>query len=122
LPGVAGGALARGLSLWLDSEHPSWRADPDARRGERLGRLAADLDTANVGESFELLCETALRLCREREMRAGRSLASPASAGPSLAFLGPGQYHYVFNLHHFSSRESERVYGEGKLANGPGGR
>jgi len=119
LPGVAGGALARGLSLWLDSEHPSWRADPDARRGERLGRLAADLDTANVGESFELLCETALRLCREREMRAGRSLASPASAGPSLAFLGPGQYHYVFNLHHFSSREGERVYGEGKLANGP---
>lgn len=119
LPGVAGGALARGLALWLDSEHPSWRADPDARRGERLGRLAADLDTANVGETFELLCETAVRLCREREMRAGRSLATPASAGPSLAFLGLGQQHYVFDLHHFSSREGERVFGEGKLANGP---
>jgi hypothetical protein len=117
LPTIAGGALARGLALWLDSEHPSWRGDADARRGERLGRLAADLDTANVGEAFGLLCETALRLCREREMRAGRSLDAAASGGPSLGFLGPGQTHYFFELHHFSSREGERVFGDGKLAN-----
>jgi hypothetical protein len=69
LPEVAGGALARGLHLWLDSSVPRWREHADARRGERLARLAADLDTANVGEDFEQLCETALRLCREREMR-----------------------------------------------------
>ncbi len=117
LPSTAGGALARGLALWLDGEHPHWRDDPDARRGERLGRLAADLDTANVGEAFLLLCETALRLCREREMRAGRALDSAASAGPSLGFLGPGQAHYFFELHHFCSREGERVFGDGKLAN-----
>lgn len=117
LPSIAGGALARGLALWLDGEHPAWRDDADARRGERLGRLAADLDTANVGEAFGLLCDTALRLCREREMRAGRSLDGVASAGPSLGFLGPGQAHYFFELHHFSSREGERVFGDGKLAN-----
>jgi hypothetical protein len=117
LPSIAGGALARGLALWLDGEHPAWRDDADARRGERLGRLAADLDTANVGEAFGLLCDTALRLCREREMRAGRTLAGVASAGPSLGFLGPGQAHYFFELHHFSSREGERVFGDSKLAN-----
>jgi len=119
LASVAGGALARGLALWLDGEHLHWREDPDARRGERLGRLAADLDTANVGEDFVQLCETALRLCREREMRAGRALDDPASGPPSLAFLGPGQQHYFFELHRFCSREGERVFGESKTHNGP---
>jgi hypothetical protein len=119
LPDLAGGALARGLHLWLDSSVPRWRDDADARRGERLARLAADLDTANVGEDFVQLSETALRLCREREMRAGRSLDSAASAGPSLSFLGPGQEYYFYELHRFSSREGERVYGPQKSANGP---
>jgi hypothetical protein len=119
LPDVAGGALARGLALLLDSELPRWRSDPLARRGERLARLAADLDTANVGESFVLLCETALRLCREREMRAGRSLADATSAEPSLGFLGRGQEAYFFELHRFNSREGERVFGAQKLLNGP---
>ncbi|KFN43978.1 hypothetical protein [Arenimonas oryziterrae] len=119
LPGLAGGALARGLALWLDSDHPGWREDADARRGERLGRLAADLDTANVGEDFVQLCDTALRLCREREMRAGRRLDAATSAAPSLSFLGPGQQHYFFELHRFCSREGESVFGAGKAANGP---
>jgi hypothetical protein len=119
LPDVAGGALARGLALWLDSAHPRWREDAGARRGERLARLAADLDTANVGEDFVQLCETALRLCREREMRAGRRLDSPQSALPCLGFLGRGQEYYFFELHRFSSREGERVFGPQKLINGP---
>ena len=119
LPEIAGGALARGLALWLDREAPRWRSDPLARRGERLARLAADLDTANVGEDFVLLCETALRLCREREMRAGRSLGDAASAAPSLGFLGRGQENYFFELHRFNSREGERVFGAQKLENGP---
>jgi hypothetical protein len=55
------------------------------RRGERLARLAADLDTANVGEDFVQLCETALRLCREREMRWGRAIDSDESALPAWA-------------------------------------
>jgi hypothetical protein len=119
LPDVAGGALARGLHLWLDSHVPRWREQADARRGERLARLAADLDTANVGEDFVLLCETALRLCREREMRAGRALDSAASAPTSLAFLGTGQEYYFYELHQFSSREGERVFGPQKAGNGP---
>lgn len=116
---VAGGALARGLALWLDAELPRWRGDALARRGERLARLAADLDTANVGEDFVLLCETALRLCREREMRAGRPLDAPVSASFCLAFLGRGQETYFFDLHRFNSREGERVFGAQKLLNGP---
>ena len=118
LASIAGGALARGLFLWLDAEVPDWRMDPDARRGERLGRLAADLDTANVGEDFPLLCESALRLCREREMRMGRSLDTPESGPPCLGFLGMGQVHYFFELHRFCSREGERVFGPQKAING----
>ena len=119
LPDLAGGALARGLHLWLDTHLPRWREHPDARRGERLARLAADLDTANVGEEFELLCQTALRLCREREMRAGRALDSAASGATGLAFLGTGQEYYFYELHQFSSREGERVFGPQKASNGP---
>ena len=114
---LAGGALARGLALWLDSDWPHWRENPAAVRGERLARLAADLDTGNVGESFDQLCDTALRLCQEREWRDGRSLDSPASATSCLAFLGLGQQHYFFELHRFCSREGERVFGPGKQAN-----
>jgi hypothetical protein len=118
LPDLAGGALARGLHLWLDTSVPRWREHADARRGERLARLAADLDTANVGEDFVLLCQTALRLCREREMRAGRDTASAESAQPSLGFLGTGQEYYFYELHQFSSREGERVFGPKKASNG----
>ena len=114
---VAGGSLARGLGLWLDVEKPEWRMDTDARRGERLGRLAADLDTANVGEPFPLLAQTALRLCREREMRAGRDLQSWESGVPCLGFLTRGQLNYFFDLHRFASREGERVFGPTKAAN-----
>lgn len=117
---AAGGSLARGLGLWLDAERPDWAGDPAARRGERLGRLAADLDTANVGESFDLLADSALRLCRERERRAGRSLDRAASGPTCLGFLSRGQLFYFFDLHRFSSREGERVFGPGKAANGPG--
>jgi hypothetical protein len=119
LPEIAGGALARGLHLWLDHSVPRWREHADTRRGERLARLAADLDTANVGEDFVQLCETALRLCREREMRWHRKLDSDESAMPCLGFLGKGQEFYFYELHAFSSREGERVYGPGKAANGP---
>jgi hypothetical protein len=116
---VAGGSLARGLGLWLDGERPQWAADPATRRGERLGRLAADLDTANVGEAFPLLAQSALRLCRERERRAGRSLADAASGPACLGFLSRGQINYFFELHRFCSREGDRVFGPTKVANGP---
>ena len=117
MPVLAGGAFARGLGLWLDNRAPYWREDPAALRGERLARLAADLDTGNVGEAFDLFCDTAVRLCRERELRAGRDLESAASAAPCLAFLGLGQQHYFFELHRFCSREGERTFGPSKQAN-----
>lgn len=116
---VAGGSLARGLGLWLDGERPQWAADPATRRGERLGRLASDLDTANVGEAFPLLAQSAVRLCRERERRSGRSLAEAASGTACLGFLSRGQLNYFFELHRFCSREGDRVFGPTKVANGP---
>lgn len=118
-PAAPGGSLARGLALWLDGERPDWREDADARRGERLARLAADLDTANVGEPFALLADSALRLCRERERRAGRSLAKASSAPTCLGFLSRGQTIYFFDLHRFCSREGERAFGPRKAGNGP---
>ena len=119
IPTAGGGSLARGLGLWLDGERPEWRDDEHARRGERLARLAADLDTANVGEPFHLLAESALRLCRERERRAGRALEKAASAPTCLGFLSRGQTHYFFDLHRFCSREGERAFGAQKAINGP---
>ncbi|HLS83347.1 MAG TPA: hypothetical protein VK016_01650 [Arenimonas sp.] len=116
---AAGGALARSLGVWLDVERPDWTGDPAARRGERLARLAADLDTANVGEPFPLLAESALRLCLERERLAGRALDRAGSGGPCLDFLGRGQMHYFFELHRFCSREGQQVFGAAKEANAP---
>lgn len=119
MPAAGGGSLARSLALWLDGEKPEWREDPAARRGERLARLAADIDTANVGEEFPLLAESAMRLCRERERRAGRSLIKAASAPTCLGFLSRGQTHYFFDLHRFCSREGEQAFGPQKAINAP---
>lgn len=114
---AAGGSLARGLGLWLDNERPGWTTDAAAVRGERLGRLAADLDTGNVGEEFEWLSESALRLCREREMRSGRRLDKPASGPSCLGFLTRGQLTYFFELHRFGSREGQLALGPCKERN-----
>ena len=116
---VGGGALARHLPGWLDQIAPEWRQDPAVDRALILARIAADLDTANAGESFPELADSAIRLCGEREMRERRSLDSPASALPCLSFLSNGQERYFFELHHFSSREGEHVFGAGKIANAP---
>ena len=114
---LTGGALARSLGLWLDGVKPAWRQDPDARRGERLGRMAADIDTANVGEAFSLLGRSALQLAEEQLMRRHLNPEQPESAQQALNFLTYGQQHYFFDLHRFSSREAERVFGPQKLAN-----
>ena len=114
---LTGGALARSLGLWLDGVKPTWRQDHDARRGERLGRMAADIDTANVGEDFNLLGRSALQLAEEQLMRRGLSPEQPESAEQALSFLSYGQQHYFFDLHRFSSREAERVFGPQKRAN-----
>lgn len=113
----AGGSLSRGLGLWLDSEKPEWRGDEQARAGERLSRLAADLDTANVGEPFLFLADSALRLCREFQRKAGRPLDQPSSGPGCLSFLGKGQMNYFFDLHRFNSREGEQVFGPTKADN-----
>lgn len=97
------GALAPQLGAFLDREYSWWREDSDAVRGVELAQLASDLDTANVGEAFPWLAESASRLCQEREMRSGRSLDAPTSALPCLGFLSDGQERYFFELHQFCS-------------------
>jgi hypothetical protein len=116
---VGGGALARHLPGWLDQVAGEWRQDPAVERALILARIAADLDTANAGETFPELADSAIRLCSEREMREKRALDSSASAQPCLGFLSDGQERYFFELHHFSSREGEHVFGAGKIANAP---
>jgi hypothetical protein len=114
---VMGGCFARSLGPWLDIERKGWREDLQARRGERLARLAADIDTANVGEAFHYLADSAERLCREREMRADSDINRAISAPSALGFLTRGQLVYFFDLHRFASREGERVFGPQKAQN-----
>jgi hypothetical protein len=114
---LTGGSLARSLGLWLDSSRTGWRADPDLRRGERLARISADIDTANVGEKFQFLGQSALQLCEEMLKRRGLKLDTQEAADFATHFLSQGQLHYFFDLHRFSSREGERVFGPQKQAN-----
>jgi hypothetical protein len=114
---LTGGSLARSLGLWLDSTQSSWRTDPDLRRGERLARISADIDTANVGEKFQFLGQSALQLCEEMLKRRDLNPGTREAAEFSAHFLSLGQLHYFFDLHRFSSREGERVFGPQKQAN-----
>jgi hypothetical protein len=111
------GSLARRLAPWLDSQQSDWRELPALREAEHVACLAADLDTANVGEDYPLLANSALRLVAEFQYRQGRALDDPASAAPALDFLTRGQSHYLRNLHGFASGEGEITFGPQKLAN-----
>jgi len=112
-----GGPLAPHLEREIDAINPAWREEASLPRALKLALIASDLDTANVGESFIDLCDSAARLASEREMRSGRALASAASGGSVLSFLSVDQERYFFALHRFCSALGEQVYGPGKLAN-----
>lgn len=112
-----GGSLAPHLSEWLDTQQPDWREDPITVRALRLAHIASDIDTANVAEPLLELAASSIRLCEEREMRAGRSLGSNESAGPCLSFLTDGQERYFFELHSFCSDLGRRTFASGKAAN-----
>ncbi|MCB1554315.1 MAG: hypothetical protein KDJ14_10970 [Xanthomonadales bacterium] len=111
------GALAPKLDVFLDHEMPGWRDDSDAVRGVELAHIASDLDTANVGEAFAWLAESASRLCQEREMRGGRALEDAVSGDPCVGFLSTGQERYFFELHQFCSLQGRATFGEQKSAN-----
>jgi hypothetical protein len=112
-----GGPLAPHLEREVEKINPSWREEPSLRRALDLALIASDLDTANVGESFVELCDSAARLAGEREMRSGRSLDHVESGVPMLSFLSTGQERYFFELHRFCSVLGARVYAPGKQAN-----
>lgn len=111
------GALAPQLPTFLDREFPWWREDPSAVRAVELAQMASDLDTANVGEAFPWLAESASRLCQEREMRSGRSLDAENSATPCLGFLSDGQERYFFELHRFCSDIGRDTFAAAKERN-----
>jgi hypothetical protein len=113
----SGGALAPNLAQLLDGEHPGWRDDPDLCHALELALVASDLDTANVGEPFPWLAESASRLCQEREMRSGRRLDAAESAGPCAEFLSDGQERYFFVLHRFCSPLGRRAFAPVKQDN-----
>ena len=112
-----GGPLAPHLSDWLDVQQPDWRDDPITVQALHLAQIASDLDTANVAEPLLELAASSIRLCEEREMRAGRPLTSPESAAPCLSFLTDGQTRYFFELHRFCSDPGRHAFAHGKEAN-----
>jgi hypothetical protein len=113
----SGGALAPNLPLLLDGERPGWRDDADIMHALELALIASDLDTANVGEPFPWLAESASRLCQEREMRSARSLDAVDSAAPCAGFLSDGQERYFFELHRFCSALGSATFAPVKEAN-----
>ncbi|MCB1560722.1 MAG: hypothetical protein KDI75_06470 [Xanthomonadales bacterium] len=114
---TSGGALAPDLPQMVRAVDPALMDDPDVQRGLRLALIASDLDTANVGEAFPSFAESSARLCREREMLAGRGLDNEDSLRPCLGFLSNGQEHYFFRLHRFHSTLGRDAYANGKAAN-----
>lgn len=114
---AGGGALAPRLGDWLREAQPALLELAGADQGLRLARIAADLDTANVGEVFSRLCDSAVQLCAEREMRAGRRLGSARSAAPCREFLLQAQLRYIEDLHRFASEQGEATFGSDKALN-----
>ena len=112
-----GGALAPRLGTWLASRAPGLAARTGTQRALRLACIAADLDTANVGEAFPSLLRSARELAEEREMRAGRRLGAANSAAPCRDFLLNAQTRYLEDLHRFASAEGEAWLGARKLDN-----
>ncbi|MEZ5464186.1 MAG: hypothetical protein R3F22_02955 [Lysobacteraceae bacterium] len=114
---TSGGALAPDLPQIVKAVDPELMDDPSVQRGLRLALIASDLDTANVGEAFPSFAESSARLCREREMLAGRELDSEDALQPCLGFLTNGQEHYFFRLHRFHSVLGHDAYADGKAGN-----
>lgn len=118
-PAVAasGGSLSSALAREFIAAHPDYLNDPVLRRRANLILVSADLDTANVGEPFMALVDSAVRLVREREMRSGRDLSKLGSAQHVFEFLTDGQELYFFKLHRFVSDIGRNVFGLGKTLN-----
>jgi hypothetical protein len=115
----SGGSLAPKLVLELCCGRTDAGLDATTARRTKLMLIAADLDTANVGEPFTSLAGSAVRLVQEREKRAGRSLDATESAQPVFDFLTHGQERYFFELHRFVSPLGLEVFGAGKRLNEP---
>jgi hypothetical protein len=118
----SGGSLSTRLLHTFVTKYPGYLQDPVQKRRARMILLSADLDTANVGEPFMALVGSAVRLVREREMRAGRALSGARgleSGDDVLEFLTDGQDRYFFKLHRFVSDIGRDVFGLGKTLNSP---
>lgn len=113
----SGGALAAKLSQKLDKHRPGWQDDERLVHAHRLALVAADLDTANVAESFDRFAASAENLCLEREMLCHRNLDDGESAMPVLGFLTDGQDRFFFDLHRFSSELGRQAFGRAKAEN-----
>jgi hypothetical protein len=115
----SGGSLSSALLLEFEALHPDYQQSAELARRARLILYAADLDTANVGEPFLTFVNSSLRLVREREMRAGRSLHQSESALEVFEFLTHGQERYFYKLHRFVSKLGRDIFGQGKTINSP---
>ena len=115
---VSCGALAPMLIRQLEQDNPDWREDPELVARVRVTLIASDLDTANVAEPLIKFSRSAVRLCKEIEVRSQRDLGEE-SAKSVLFFLTEGQEAYFFNLHEFNSEIGREVLGAMKESNAP---
>ncbi len=115
----SGGSLAPKLVAEMTAGRSPEGLDAGLARRARLMLIAADLDTANVGEPFTSLAGSAVRLVQEREQRAGRAIDATESAQPVFDFLTHGQERYFFELHRFVSPLGLEVFGGSKRNNEP---
>jgi hypothetical protein len=113
----SGGALATKLAQKLDKHRPGWEYDERLLHAHKLALIAADLDTANVAETFVRFAASAENLCLEREMLCNRNLDGVESAMPVLGFLTDGQDRFFFDLHRFSSELGRQAFGRAKEEN-----
>ena len=85
------GAYATLLISQLESAHPDWKSQARlARQAENI-LLAADVDTANVSDTFDHFAEQGVNLCREIEKRKGHFVLDPDAV---YGFMTGGQEYY----------------------------
>lgn len=108
------GALSTMICDQIKAAEPEWQ---ESRRTlERVENilLAADVDTANVSDSFYDFALQGVNLCREIEKRKGNTILDPAAV---YGFMTGGQEFYFKVAQKYNTRFCKEVFGADKARN-----
>lgn len=111
-----GGALAPALVEELDNTPGAGGVFSSGRL--ELVLLAADIDTGNVADPFEIYIDRAVRLCRENFALRGSPELDTGTAVGVYRFLTEEQERYFFALQRFHSGAAKACFQADKEANG----